>query len=134
MNNVSNMPRKLREYVNNALYNAELYRILAKSAPTEGDKNTLEKFADENRQTADAFMAIYHSMTGYSCEPEPSPIKESGSYKTVLRSRIKIEIADSQCYRREYMNISDNFKLKRAFFSAYNEALCRCIMIIDLIM
>ncbi len=133
MNNVSNMPRKLREYINSELYNAELYRILAKSAPTERDKNTLEKFADENNQTANTFMAIYHSMTGYSCEPEPAPIKESGSFKTVLRSRIKIEITDSQCYRQEYLNVSDNFRLKRAFFSAYNEALCRCIMIIDLI-
>lgn len=134
MNNVSNMPRKLREYINSELYNAELYRILAKSAPSECDKNILESFSEENRRTANTFMSIYHSMTGYLCEPDPATVKESGSYKTVLRSRIKAEITDSQCYRQEYMSVSDNFKLKRAFFSAYNEALCRSVMIIDLIM
>ncbi len=128
------MPQRLREYADNALYSAELYRILAKSAPTENDKKTLEKFADENRKTADTFMEIYRFMTGYSCDVEPAPVRESGSYKTILRSRIKNEVADSGCYRREYMNVSDNYKLKRAFFSAYNEAVCRCIMIIDLIM
>ncbi len=134
MNNVSNMPRRLREYINSELYNAELYRILAKSAPSEREKKIIENFSEENQRTADAFMSIYHSMTGYSCEPEPASIKESGSYKTVLRSRIGIELEDSKCYRQEYMNTIDNYRLKRAFFSAYNEALCRSIMIIDLIM
>lgn len=134
MNNISNMPRLLQSYINDELHNAELYRILAKSAPNERDKHVLEEFSQDSRQTADAFMSVYRSMTGYPFEPNPAPIKENGSYKSVLRSRIRDETEASKRFRREYMNTSDNLKLKRAFFTAYHNALGRAVGIIDLIM
>ena len=44
MNKISNMPRKLGEFINTELHNAELYRALSKSAPNNRDKEILEEW------------------------------------------------------------------------------------------
>lgn len=124
------IPKRLQEYINAELHDAELYRILAKSAPNEETRTILLRFAKNEQEHSDEFLRIYKLMTGYTFEPEPLPITESGSYRSILKNRILDETKDSDKYRREYMKINDNFKLKRAFFNAFNDELRHAIEII----
>ena len=127
------MPRKLGEMINMELHNAQLYRIIAKSAPNDKDKQILDEFSDDCQDTAEELMRIYRKMTGYQFDPRPVPIKENGSYRSVLRSKIRDEIRLSKRYRHEYLNTSDNLALKRTFFNAYHNALEHAVGIIELI-
>ncbi len=133
MNKISNMPRKLGEFINTELHNTELYRALSKSAPNNRDKEILEEFSDDCQDNAGEFMRIYKRMTGYKFDPRPVPVTETGSYRSVLRSRIRDETRLSKKYRREYMITSDNLALKRAFFNAYHNSLEHAVGIIDLL-
>lgn len=133
MNKISNMPRKLGEYINIELHNAQLYRILAKSAPNDRDKHILEEFSDDCQDTAEEFMKLYKKMTGYKFDPVPVPIKETGSYRSVLKSKIRDEIRLSKRYRKDYLNTSDNLSLKRTFFNAYHTALEHSVGLIELL-
>lgn len=133
MNKISNMPKTLGEFINAELHHAELYRALSKSAPNARDREILEEFSDDCQDNADELMRLYKRMTGYKFEPRPSPVTETGSYRTVLRSRIRNETRMSKKYRREYMNTSDNLALKRAFFNAYHNSLEHAVGIIDLL-
>ena len=92
MAQISNMPRKIGEWINMELHNAQLYRVLARSAPNDREKHILEDFSDDSQDTAEALMRIYKKMTGYRFEPKPVPLKENGSYRNVIRSRIGEEI------------------------------------------
>lgn len=60
-------------------------------------------------------------MTGYNFEPSPPPVRDKGSFRSIIKDRVLDEINNSNEYMREYMNTSDNFRLKRAFFQAYND-------------
>ena len=88
MAQISNMPRKIGEWINMELHNAQLYRVLARSAPNDREKHILEDFSDDSQDTAETLMRIYKKMTGYRFEPKPVPLKENGSYRNVIRSRI----------------------------------------------
>lgn len=134
MSNFSSIPRQLQDYINEELYLSELYRILSRSAPNEEDRKRLEDFSEECRTTAESFTQLYRSMTGYRLEYHPEPVKESGSYKAVLRSRIRKEMELSKRYRCDYMNVNDNYHLKRAFFMAYHNAMCRAVGLVDMIL
>ncbi len=129
MNNFSSRPQRLQMCINRELYNSDLYRILSRSAPNEDEKKEMENFSEECRETAETFMQIYRSMTGYQAKNEPEPVKESGSYRTVLRSRIRKEIELSKMYRCDYMNTNDHYHLKRTFFTACHNALCRAAIL-----
>ncbi len=134
MNNNGNLPRQLQQYINNELHDAQLYRILAKSAPSERERRILDDFSADSKNTADALMTAYRTMTGYTFEPHPEPIKENGSYRSVLKSRIREETSASRNYRRHYMNTNDNLKLKRTFFNAYHNALEHAVGIVEMLM
>ncbi|MBR2176028.1 MAG: hypothetical protein IJ861_03665 [Clostridia bacterium] len=134
MNRPSNMPRQLKQYINTFLHAAELYRILAKSAPNDQSQKTLENFSEECRKSADGFSAAYRSMTGYTSDPKPMPIKETGSFRSVLRGRIPAEIDLSKRLREDYLSCGDNFRLKRTFFNAYHDALARTVSLIEMLM
>ena len=120
MAQISNMPRKIGEWINMELHNAQLYRVLARSAPNDREKHILEDFSDDSQDTAETLMRIYKKMTGYRFEPKPVPLKENGSYRNVIRSRIGEEIRLSKMYRNAYMNMQDNFALRRTIFNAYH--------------
>ena len=119
--------------INMELHNAQLYRIIAKSAPNDKDKQILDEFSDDCQDTAEELMRISRKMTGYQFDPRPVPIKENGSYRSVLRSKIRDEIRLSKRYRHEYLNTGDNLALKRTFFNAYHNALEHAVGIIELI-
>lgn len=124
------MPKRLQSYINAELHDAELYKILAKSSPNEETRNILLRFADDEQKHADEFLRIYKMMTGYTFEPEPLPVTENGSFRSILKNRILDETKDSEKYRSEYLKTSDNFHLKRAFFNAFNDELRHAIEII----
>lgn len=127
------MPKRLQTYINAELHDAELYRMLAKSSPSEEAKNLLTEFADSEQKHADEFLRIYKMMTGYSFEPEPLPVTESGSYRSILKNRILDEKRDSEKYRKEYMK-TDNYHLKRAFFNTFNDELLHAIGLIYILL
>lgn len=124
------MPKKLQSYINSELHDAELYKILAKSSPNEETRAILLNFADTEQKHADEFLRIYKMMTGYSFEPEPLPVTENGSYRSILKNRIIDEIKDSKKYRADYLKTGDNLNLKRAFFNAFNDELHHAVEII----
>ena len=59
MAQISNMPRKIGEWINMELHNAQLYRVLARSAPNDREKHILEDFSDDSQDTAETLMRIY---------------------------------------------------------------------------
>ncbi|MDD6489769.1 MAG: ferritin-like domain-containing protein [Clostridia bacterium] len=124
------VPKKLQSYINSELHDAEVYRILAKSAPNEDIRNILMRFADNEQAHADEFTRIYKMMTGYSFEPEPVPITESGSYRAILKNRILDETKDAEKYRKDYLQTHDNFNLKRALFNAFNDEMRHAVEIL----
>ncbi len=115
------MPKKLQTYINSELHDAELYRILAKSSPNEETKNILLGFADTEQKHANEFLKIYKMMTGYTFEPEPLPVNETGAYRSIVKNRIIDETKDAEKYRNEYIKIHDNYNLKKLFFTAFND-------------
>lgn len=121
----SNMPSELMKVINRELHNAELYRILARSAPDEEARAALDRFSRECRESADTFSRLWSVMTGKRFEPMPEPVRESGSFRSVLRGQIRRELASSALYRELYMRVSDNMKLKRALFTAAHNAMLR---------
>lgn len=130
---ISNMPRKIGEWINIELHNAQLYRVLARSAPNDRDKQIIEEFSDDSQDTAETLMKIYKKMTGYRFEPKPVPLKENGSYRSVVKSRIREEIRLSKMYRQAYMNMQDNYPLRRIIFNAYHTALEHAVTLIEMI-
>ena len=132
MAQISNMPRKIGEWINMELHNAQLYRVLARSAPNDREKHILEDFSDDGQDTADTLMRIYKKMTGYRFEPKPVPLKENGSYRNVIRSRIGEEIRLSKMYRNAYMNMQDNFALRRTIFNAYHTCLEHAVTLLEM--
>ncbi len=133
MNQPGSLPRRLGEYINSELHDAQLYTILSRSAPSDRDKEILEEYSDDCRDNAGIFMKLYQRMTGYKFTPKPVPMKENGSYRAVLKGRIREEIRLSKKYRREYLSISDDMQLKRAFFNAYHNSLEHAVGIIELL-
>lgn len=121
MKNVS----AIGEHIGFFLDSAALYDILARLAPSEGEKRQLGAFADECRATAEKLGRVYRQRTGRFFDPSPSQIRESGSFRAVLRSRLKEEVAASRKLRDAYLGSGDNFRLKQALFTAFNDALCR---------
>ncbi len=132
MAQISNMPRKIGEWINMELHNAQLYRVLARSAPNDREKHILEDFSDDSQDTAETLMRIYKKMTGYRFEPKPVPLKENGSYRNVIRSRIGEEIRLSKMYRNAYMNMQDNFALRRTIFNAYHTCLEHAVTLLEM--
>ena len=132
MAQISNMPRKIGEWINMELHNAQLYRVLARSAPNDREKHILEDFSDDSQDTAETLMRIYKKMTGYRFEPKPVPLKENGSYRNVIRSRIGEEIRLSKMYRNAYMNMQDNFALRRTIFNAYHTCLENAVTLLEM--
>ena len=132
MAQISNMPRKIGEWINMVLHNAQLYRVLARSAPNDREKHILEDFSDDSQDTAETLMRIYKKMTGYRFEPKPVPLKENGSYRNVIRSRIGEEIRLSKMYRNAYMNMQDNFALRRTIFNAYHTCLEHAVTLLEM--
>ena len=132
MNKISNMPRKLGEYINSELHDAQLYKALSRSAPNDRDKEIFEEFSDDCSDNAQEFTKLYKLMTGTAFVPAPTHLSENGSYRNILRSRIREEIRLSKKYRREYLSCGDRLPLKRAFFNAYHNALEHAVGIIEL--
>ena len=120
---------EIGSFIEFQLHSAELYRILSRSAQGDTDKRELEAFSKECKDTADLFSEIYKGMTSYRFEAHPDPIRESGSFRSVLRERLRRETAESKRLRIEYLRVSDNFRLKRALFNAFNDSLCRAVII-----
>ncbi len=129
----TSMPKKLQEYINSELYNAELYRSLAKSASNEESKNTILEIAECDRKLADEFIRLYKKMTGYTFEPDPAPINESGTHKAILRGCMNNEIKASEKYRKDYLQTPDNYHLRKAFFNAFNDKLLHSLKLLCLL-
>ncbi len=132
MNNINNLPSALGKWINTELYNAQLYRVLSKSAPDDRSRHILEEFSDDSRDTAETMMKAYKNMTGYKFIPKPLPLKENGSYRSVIRGRIGDEVRLSKMYRNAYMNIQGNYTLRRIVFSAYHNALEHAVTLLEL--
>ena len=92
----------------------------------------LEEFSDDCSDNAQEFTKLYKLMTGTAFVPAPTHLSENGSYRNILRSRIREEIRLSKKYRREYLSCGDRLPLKRAFFNAYHNALEHAVGIIEL--
>ncbi len=127
------LPEKIGQWINSELYNAQLYRVLSRSAPGDREKQILEEFSDDDQDTADTFMKMYKKMTGYRFIPKPVPIKENGSYRSVIRKRISDEIRMSKMYRNAYMNMQNNYPLRRIVFSAYHSCLEHAVTLLELL-
>lgn len=134
MNNAVNRAKQLQKSINMLLHDSELYRIMAKSAPGEQSQAILEDFSTDCRRSADEFMNIYRTITGYRFEPRPLPVKETGSYRSVMKMRIPAELRASRRFREEYLSAGDNFRLKRAYFNAYHEAIERAVGMTEMLL
>lgn len=129
----SSMPKLLQKFINSELHDAEVYRILARGAPNEQARKLLQNMSKDEQSHAENFLAIYRSMTGYQLEPSPAPVKDSGSFRSVLKDRFLDEINDSEKYRREYLNAGSHYRLKKAFFEAYNDEMSHAVQILYLL-
>ena len=92
----------------------------------------LDGFSHECQQTAEELSGSYRAMTGYISENEPVQIKETGSYRSVIRGRIGAETGLSRQLREVYMD-TNNYRLKRIFFTAYHEAFERSLILMEML-
>lgn len=127
MNSSIKSVSEIGEYIVFFLDSAALYDILAKSAPSEGERRELCAFAEECRDTAQQLGIIYRQRSGRIFEPSASQVRESGSFRSVIRSRLRQEVELSRRLRGAYLVSGDNFRLRRSLFSAFNDALCRAV-------
>lgn len=133
MNRPSNMPRRLKDYYSSFRRISELYRMLSRSAPNEREQKMLDEFSHECHHTAEEFAGAYRAMTGYRLDEPVPPVKESGSYRSVIRGRIPAEIGLSRQLRTDYLSVNDNYRLKRTFFTACHEALERSALLTEML-
>ena len=134
MNNLPALSARLKQYSAILQYDSRLYRILSRSAPDEKSMNKAQELASQCGNTADALYDIYRSMTRDNSLLQPPSVHETGSFRSVLRSRLSHELSLEADFRREYLSISDNLKLKRLFFNASHSAMSRAVGILDLLL
>ena len=125
MNSSMKFPLTIAEHIGFFLNSAALYDILAKSAPSEAERKDLSSFAQECRDTAQQLDRVYRQRTGQFFEAAPVQVRENGSFRSVLRTRLHEELAAARRLREDYLGSGDNFRLKRALFGAFNDAVCR---------
>ena len=134
MNNLPALPARLKQYSLVLLYDSRLYQMLSRSAPDEKSMNAAQEFASQCRSTSDALYEIYRTMTRDRSDLQTPSIRETGSFRSVLRSRLSHELVIESDFRMEYLHTADNLRLKRIFYNASHAALARAIGILDLLL
>lgn len=123
------MPKKLSEYINSELLDAEIYKALAKTAQNEEAFKKLTEIAEDEISHAEMFAQIYKIMTGYMFQPDVAKLPALGSFKSAIKSRILDEIADSKKYHADAIENHDKFRLRNAFLKAsHDEAMHALIL------
>ncbi len=133
MNNLTALSGRVKKYSGILLYDSKLYQILARSAPDERSQKITQSFSDQCRNSAENLYEIYRNMTHDHSDIQFPSVRETGSFRSVLRSRLSHELQLESEFRNEYLNISDNFRLKRIFYNASHSAMSRALGILDML-
>lgn len=110
--------QKLQMYIDAELGDAALYKDLAKIAPSEGYRQLLLEFSEDEQSHANTFKKIYRMMFGRTYSPIVKEPVLTGSFEDILRDRVLDESGDFRKYGEQYIQTQRNDMLKDAYYRA----------------
>ncbi len=107
--------RAVSEIAGEESYSRRIYDILSRSAPDESEKLMLREYSEECSISAGELYRTLRRMTGRNSEAEDEEIKESGSYRTVIRGQALREAALSRKCSSLASRIPSDCRIRRLF-------------------
>ena len=117
-----NICRAVSELAKAESYSRRIYDILSRSAPDESEKLMLRKYSEECSLSAGELYQTLRRMTGRDAAEEEEEIKESGSYRAVIRAQAMREAALSGKCSSTASRIPSDCRIKRLFTSRSSSA------------
>lgn len=109
------LPQQLQEHIEFEM-NCEAHcRSMSEIAPTEKEQQVFLKIAENGRNHAQAFQAVYVAITGENYEPVVHPVKIDQPYLYAIRHLIMKEQKSFQKYHNQFMS-TDNNMLKKVYY------------------